>query len=106
VLLALLAVTGCTAQHRPGGELAVSPAPREIIAVEVTNTFDRSVDVYYSSQFLGTLAPAAHARYPVAPTTARMPLYARFGNDIQRTFNISNGQMVGYVYGDPAPARR
>ncbi|MEA2462709.1 MAG: hypothetical protein QOJ98_456 [Acidobacteriota bacterium] len=106
LLLTLLALTGCASQPRASGELAVSPAPRSIVAVEVTNTFGRSIDVYYSTQLLGTLAPNAHASYPVAPTAARLPIYARWSGESNRSFNISRGRGVRYVYEDPAPANR
>jgi hypothetical protein len=106
LLLTLLALTGCVSQHRPSGELAVSPAPRTIVGVDVTNTFGRSIDVYYGTQFLGTLAPNAHGNYPVASTTARLPLYAQWSGDPNHKFNISRSQAVRYVYEDPAPAKR
>ena len=106
LLLALLALTGCAAQHRPSGELAVSPAPRTIVGVEVTNTFGRSIDVYYITQFLGTLAPGAHGRYAVTATTERAPLYAQWSGDPNHKFNITRSQSIRYVYEDPAPANR
>jgi hypothetical protein len=107
LLLTLLALTGCASQHRPVGELAVAPAPRTIIAVDVTNPYSRTLDVFYGSVFLGTLAPSAHARYPVPPGTERMPIYGRWNGqarDLQ--FNISNARTVRYVYEDAAPADR
>ena len=106
LLLTLLALTGCAAQHRPAGELAVAPAPRAIVGVDVTNTFGRGIDVYYGTQFLGTLAPGSHGNYSVASTTARLPLYAQWSGDPDRRFNITRSQAVRYVYDDPAPARR
>jgi len=106
LLLTLLALTGCASQHRPSGELAVSPTPRSIVRVDVTNTFGRSIDVYYSTQFLGTLAPNAHGSYTVAPATARLPLYAQWSGDPNHRFNISRGRGVRYVYEDAAPANR
>jgi hypothetical protein len=106
LLLTLLALTGCASQHRPAGELAVAQTPRSIVRVDVTNTFGRSIDVYYSTQFLGTLAPSAHGSYPVNPTTARLPLYAQWSGDPNHRFNISRSQAVRYVYEDPAPTKR
>jgi hypothetical protein len=106
LLLTLLALAGCASQPGPSGELAVRPAPRSIVGIEVTNTFGRSIDVYYSTQLLGTLAPSAHASYPVAPTAARLPIYARWSGESIRSFNISSGQGVRYVYEAPAPANR
>ena len=106
MLLTLLAVTGCAAQHPPAGELTVAQAPRSVIGVEVTNTFGRSIDVYRSTEYLGTLAPYAHARYSIAPTTAHLVLYAQWTGEPNRHFNISGGRMVRYVYEDPAPAER
>jgi len=106
LLVTLLALTGCASQHRPSGELAVTPAPRTIVGVEVTNTFGRTIDVYYGTQVLGTLAPSAHASYPVAPTTERAPLYAQWSGDPNHRFNISRSQAIRYVYEDPAPAQR
>jgi hypothetical protein len=99
-LLALLALAGCASQRRPSGELTVAPAARSIVGVEVTNPFDRSIDVFYSTQFLGTLAPYGHASYPVAPTTVRAPIYARWSGGAARGFNLSRSERVRYVYED------
>ena len=98
LLLMLLALPGCASQRRPYGELTPPPTVRTIVAVEVTNTFGRSIDVYYSTQFLGTLAPSAHKSYPVPPSTERTPIYARWTGGSERSFNISNDRMVRYVY--------
>jgi hypothetical protein len=107
LLLTLLALTGCASQRRPYGELTVAPTARTIVGVEVTNTFGRTIDVFYSSQFLGTLAPFAHKTFPLEPTTAALPLYARgSGQARDQQFNISRGRMVRYVYDDPAPGGR
>jgi hypothetical protein len=107
LLLALLATAGCASQHRPYGELTVAPAPRTIVGVDVTNTFDRSIDVYYSTQFLGTLAPFAHKSFTVPPTTGgELPIYAQWTGSSQRQMNISGTQSVRYVYQDPAPRHR
>ena len=101
LLLMLLALTGCAAQRRPYGELTPPPTTRSIVAVEVTNPYDRSIDVFYSTQFLGTLGPRAHRRYPVPPATERLPIYARWnGQARDQQFNISNGRMTRYVYDD------
>ena len=83
VLLALLTLAGCAAQppRADGGMVSPAAAKRSIIGVEVTNTFSRSIDVYYSTQFLGTLAPSAHGSYTVPPTEGRTPIYARWTGD-------------------------
>ena len=107
LLLAFLALTGCASQHRPYGELTTAPVPRTIIGVEVTNTYGRSIEVFYSTQYLGTLAPSEHKRWPVPPSTERTPIYARMrGYAPDQRFNISSGRTVRYVYEDPAPATR
>ncbi|HKP74620.1 MAG TPA: hypothetical protein VJT67_03710 [Longimicrobiaceae bacterium] len=104
VLLAGLALAGCAAQHPRADGGMVSPAKQTIIGVEVTNTFSRSIDVYYSTQFLGTLAPGAHGSYTVPPAPARLPIYARWTGGSEQSFNISNGAgTVRYVYGEPQP---
>ena len=105
LLLTLLAVTGCASQRRPSGELTVVPAPRTVVGVEVTNTFDRGIDVYYSTQFLGTLAPHAHRRYSVPPALEPFPVYARMSG-YSNQINITSGLTVRYVYEDPAPTGR
>jgi hypothetical protein len=100
ILLTVLALAGCAGQQSGARETA-SPGPdkRSIVGVEVTNTFDRSIDVYYGTQFLGTLAPHAHGSYPLAPeTTAAGPIYARFTREPDRSYNISRGGTVRYVY--------
>jgi hypothetical protein len=80
-------------------------AARTIVRVEVTNTLGRSIDVFYSTQYLGTLAPNALGSYSVAPTTERIPLYARWVGELpDQQFNISHNMMVRYVYEDPSVA--
>jgi len=107
LLLVLLAASGCASQHRPVGELATAPAPRTIVRVEVTNIFDRAIEVYSGMEYLGTLGPNAHGSYPVEPTTERPPLYARWiGQQHDQQFNIASSRMVRYVYDDRAPAGR
>jgi hypothetical protein len=105
LLLTLLALTGCASQRQPYGKLTVPPTQPSIIGVEVTNPFDRSIDVFYSTQLLGTLAPYAHGSYPVAPTTARAPIYARWTGRATRAFNLSRSQAVRYVYEDAGDIR-
>jgi hypothetical protein len=107
LLLTLLALSGCAAQHRPAGELTTAPAPRTIVRVEVTNIFDRAIEVYSGMEFLGTLGPNAHGSYPVEPTTERPPLYARWiGQQHDQQFDIASSRMVRYVYDDRAPPGR
>jgi hypothetical protein len=105
-LLMLLALAGCAA-HRPRSESATaSPAAttkRAIVRVDVTNTFGRSIDVYYSSTFLGSLGPYGHGSYTVPPTTRRVPVYARWSRQPHRSFNISRSHGVHYVYGNAEP---
>ena len=105
-LLALLALAGCTAHRPQAGELAPAPtvAKRAIVRVDVTNTFGRPIDVYYSSTYLGSLGPYGHGSYTVPPTTRRVPLYARWSGDPQRSFNISQSHGVHYVYSNVEPA--
>ena len=108
LLLALLATSACASQARPSGQLATAPAPRTIVRVEVTNIFDRTIDVFTGTEFLGTLAPHAHASYPLAPSTQRPHLYARWAA-VQREppqFNISTSRLVNYVYASPTAASR
>lgn len=103
--LTLLALTGCAAQHRPVGELAVKPEPRTIVRIEVTNDLGQSIDLYTSAGFLGTVAAGAHASYEVPPTTERFPIYAQWThNKLFERFNISNSRLVHFVYDEP-PAR-
>jgi hypothetical protein len=105
LLLTLVVLTGCASQPRPYGALTSPPAQPSIIGVEVTNPFDRSIDVFYSTQLLGTLAPYAHGSYPVAPTTSRAPIYARLSGRATRGVNLSRSLKVRYVYEDPADPR-
>ena len=106
LLLMLLALAGCASQRRPYGELTVPPTPRTIVAVEVTNPYRRSIDVYYSTELLGMLEPYAHRRYSVAPTTVRAPIYVQWTGFTGQRFNLSRSQSVRYVYEDPAPEGR
>ena len=104
ILLTVLALAGCAGRQSAARETA-SPGPdkRSIVALEVTNPFDRSIDVYFSTQFLGTLAPHAHGSYPLPPeTTAAAPIYARFRDQPDRSYNISRGPTVRFVYADAA----
>jgi hypothetical protein len=104
-LLAFLALPGCASQRQSHGEPPVAPTTGSIVAVEVTNPFDRTIDIFYSTQFLGTLAPRAHGSYPVAPTTTRAPIYARWsGRETQRV-NLSRSPSVRYVYEDRGDVR-
>lgn len=107
LLLVLLAASECASQRRPNGELATAPAPRTIVRVEVTNIFDRAIEVYSGIEYLGTLGPNAHGSYPLPPTTERPPLYARWiGRQHDQQFNIANSRMVRYVYDAAASGGR
>ncbi|MFL5383421.1 MAG: hypothetical protein ACJ8GN_12960 [Longimicrobiaceae bacterium] len=105
LLLALLASAGCY-QRGPQGELAAPEPARVVVGVEVTNPYGRSIDVYYSTQFLGTLGPYAHGNYTVAPATARLPIYARWSGQDSQRFNLSRSESVRYVYEDSGPDGR
>ena len=107
LLLTFLALTGCASERRPSGKLTVVPAPRAIVGVEVTNIFNHTIDVFSGPEFLGTLAPSAYRRYPLAPTMERPLLYARWaGQQRDQQFNIAHSRMVRYVYEEPALAGR
>jgi hypothetical protein len=105
-LLALLALAGCTSHRPQAGDLASSPtAPkRAVVRVDVTNTFGRSIDVYYSATYLGSVGPYGHASYPIPPATGRMPVYATWSGNPQRSFNLSQWHGVRYVYGNVEPS--
>ena len=105
LLLMLLALTGCY-QRKQYGELAARPAPRTIVAVEVTNPYGRGIDLYYGTQFLGVLPAYASGRYSVAPSTTRSPVYGRWTGRDTRRVNLSTGETVRYVYEDLGPDAR
>ena len=104
-VLALLALAGCAPRGTRAGDLAPSAvaAKRAIVRIDVTNTFGRTIDVYYSSTYLGSLGPYGHGSYTVPPTTYRVPVYASWSGNPQRTFNISRANGVRYIHGDAAP---
>lgn len=107
ILLTILALAGCAGQQSAGRE-AASPAPdkRSIVGLEVTNPFAQPIDVYYSTQFLGSLAPHSHGSYTLPPEiTAAAPIYARLRNQPDRSYNISRGPTVRYVYADASSGR-
>ncbi|HVG45232.1 MAG TPA: hypothetical protein VM890_10895 [Longimicrobium sp.] len=103
-LAAVLALAGCAQRSTPP---TVAPGvERTVVAVDVTNDLGREIDVYLGMQYLGRLAPNAHQRYAIPPTTAgRIPLYARFTRGVgsERTMNIANGRTARYVFDPPVP---
>lgn len=104
-LLALLALAGCAPRATQAGDPASSAvvAKRSIVRIDVTNTSGRTIDVYCSSTYLGSLGPYGHGSYTVPPTSYRVPVYASWSGNPQRTFNISRANGVRYVLGDAAP---
>lgn len=110
LLLTLLALAGCASNGTQAGRLggpSATATDRTIVRVEVTNIFDRTIDVFTGTEFLGTLAPHAHASYPLAPASQRPRLYARWvGEQRDQQFNISNSRLVHYVYESQTAASR